>query len=106
MMLPQPGHLSSFASILSLTLVTHSALSCPAHLQLPLLPLPTGDKFPEPEEVQTGTSLSDGTIGSGQSQVTTSVTAATTPSGPKTSKSASKVRDRLRQKEQDINKVA
>ncbi|XP_045132429.1 outer dynein arm-docking complex subunit 4-like isoform X2 [Portunus trituberculatus] len=48
-----------------------------------------GDKFPEPEEVQTATTLTDGTTGSGQSQAT-SVTAASTPHGPKTSKTASK----------------
>ncbi|XP_063867497.1 uncharacterized protein LOC135104243 isoform X2 [Scylla paramamosain] len=48
-----------------------------------------GDKFPEPEEVQTATTLTDSTTGSGQSQAT-SVTAASTPHGPKTSKTASK----------------
>ncbi|XP_050719096.1 outer dynein arm-docking complex subunit 4-like isoform X2 [Eriocheir sinensis] len=51
-----------------------------------------GDKFPEPEEVMTGTSLSDSTTGSGHSQ-TTSVTpapASSTINGPKTSKAASK----------------
>lgn len=53
--------------------------------------LSAGDKFPEPDEVLTGTSLADSISRSGQSQVSTVPTATDDEVNVKRSKSSSKV---------------